>query len=164
MIYLFAFLAVVLRLLPHAPNFAPMGALALWAGISGDKCKIWLPLGAVFATDLFLGAYPGLIWVYASYALIFLTGYLSRPTSGLSRHLGLPFTGASLFYLVSNFGVWATGSIYPANLTGLVQCYAAAIPFFRNTLTSDLLYFNVFILLARAPSLWKSIKLVQKLS
>ncbi len=159
MIYLFALLAVVLRLLPHAPNFAPMGALALWAGMSGDKRKVWIPLLAVFFSDLFLGGYPGFVWVYASYFCIFFSGYLTKQTSGLARYLGAPIAGASIFYLVSNFGVWAGGSMYPATPGGLAQCYVAALPFFRNTLASDALYFNAFILLNKIFATLKNYQL-----
>ncbi|HLG94272.1 MAG TPA: DUF6580 family putative transport protein, partial [candidate division Zixibacteria bacterium] len=60
----------------------------------------------------------------------------------------LPVVGSALFYFVSNFGVWASGSMYPPTWAGLAQCYAAALPFLRNTLTSDLIYFNSFSLLA----------------
>jgi hypothetical protein len=53
--------------------------------------------------------------------------------------------GASvLFYLITNFGVWIDPvSAYPKNFDGLVQSYIAAIPFFRNTLTGDLVYTGV---------------------
>lgn len=147
MIYFLALLSILIRLLPHAPNFAPMGALALLAGMTGDRKKIWLPLAAVFATDLVLGFYSGFVWVYLSYGLLFFTGYFARRTSGAGKSIALPLAGSVLFYLVSNFGVWASGSMYPFNLAGLAQCYAAALPFFRNTLASDLIYFNAFVLL-----------------
>ncbi len=148
MIYFLALLTILLRLLPHAPNFAPLGALALLAGMTGDQRKVWLPLAAVFATDLILGFYPGFAWVYLSYGILFFTGYFARKAIGLKRSITLPLVGSSLFYLVSNFGVWAAGSIYPTTLAGLAQCYAAALPFFRNTLAADLLYCNGFFALA----------------
>lgn len=148
MIYFLALLSILIRLLPHAPNFAPLGALALLAGMTGDRRKIGLPLAAVFATDLFLGFYSGLIWVYLSYGLLFFTGYLTRHASGMKKLMVIPVTGSVLFYLVSNFGVWASGSMYPPTLVGLGQCYAAGLPFFRNTAVSDLVYFNAFVAMA----------------
>ncbi len=155
MIYFLALLSILIRLLPHAPNFAPLGALALLAGMSGEKHKVWLPLAAVFATDLFLGFYPGFVWVYLSYGLLFFTGYWTRKAAGLRKSMALPLAGSALFYLVSNFGVWASGSMYSPTWAGLVQCYAAALPFFRNTLASDILYFNAFLFFAAIfPQLW----------
>lgn len=145
MIYFLTLLTVLIRLLPHAPNFAPLGALALLAGMTGDKRKVWLPLAAVFATDLFLGFYAGFLWVYFSYGLLFFTGYWMRQAAGMKKSIALPLAGSVMFYLVSNFGVWASGSLYPPTAAGLVQCYAAALPFFRNTLASDLIYFNAFV-------------------
>ncbi|HXF48728.1 MAG TPA: DUF6580 family putative transport protein [Verrucomicrobiae bacterium] len=148
MIYFLAVLTVLIRLLPHAPNFAPLGALALLAGMSGDKRKLWLPLAAVFAADLYLGFYSGFLWVYLSYGLLFFTGYGMRQAAGMKKTIALPLSGSMLFFLVSNFGVWASGSLYPPTASGLAQCFLAALPFFRNTLASDLMYFNAFILLA----------------
>lgn len=161
MIYFLTLLTIILRLLPHAPNFAPLGALALWAGMTGDKRKILLPLAAVLVTDLVLGFYSGFVWVYLSYGLLFLTGYFSRKASGLRKFLGLPLVGSLFFYLVSNFGVWASGGMYPADGAGLLRCYAAALPFFRFTLVSDLVYFNAFAALAALGPV-KSAKLVLK--
>jgi len=45
-----------------------------------------------------------------------------------------------LFFVLTNFGVWALGALYPKTLTGLTECYVVAIPFFRNALLSDLFY------------------------
>ncbi|HEU4437300.1 MAG TPA: DUF6580 family putative transport protein [candidate division Zixibacteria bacterium] len=148
MIYFLTLLAILIRLLPHAPNFAPLGALALLAGMTGDKRKLYLPLGAVFATDLVLGFYSGFVWIYLSYGLLFFTGCSMRKAQGMKKTIALPLAGSVLFYFVSNFGVWASGSMYPPTEAGLVQCYLAALPFFRNTLASDLIYFNAFALLA----------------
>jgi len=147
MIYFLALLTILLRLLPHAPNFAPMGALALLAGMTGDQRKVWLPLAAVFATDLILGFYPGFAWVYLSYGILFFTGYFARKSAGIKKSFALPLAGSLFFYAVSNFGVWASSSIYPPTLSGLAQCYVAALPFFRYTAASDLLYFNGFVVL-----------------
>ncbi|MGH8004748.1 MAG: DUF6580 family putative transport protein [Limisphaerales bacterium] len=148
MIYFLTLITILIRLLPHAPNFAPLGALALLAGMTGDKSKIWLPLAAVFATDFVLGFYSGFIWVYLSYGLLFFTGYFMRKAEGIKKSTALPLAGSALFYLVSNFGVWAPGSMYPPTWAGLAQCYAAALPFFRNTAVSDLVYFNAFVAVA----------------
>ncbi len=148
MIYFLALLTILIRLLPHAPNFAPLGALALLAGMTGDKRKVWLPLAAVFATDLVLGSYSGFAWVYLSYGLLFFTGYMTRKAAGVRKSIALPLAGSVLFYLLSNFGVWVSGSMYPPTLAGLGHCYAAGLPFLRNTIASDFIYLNAFALLA----------------
>ena len=67
-------------------------------------------------------------------------------------------SGSLVFFVVTNLGVWLVGDLYPRTLDGLVTCYIAAIPFFRNTLAGDACYtvalFGGFALAQRyVPSL-----------
>ena len=48
------------------------------------------------------------------------------------------------FFAISNFAVWALWNMYPKTLAGLAECYTMAIPFFRNTAVSDLLFAGAF--------------------
>jgi hypothetical protein len=48
------------------------------------------------------------------------------------------------FFLISNFMVWVVWDMYAKNFGGLLACYAAALPFFRNTVTGDLVFSAVF--------------------
>jgi hypothetical protein len=57
-------------------------------------------------------------------------------------------TASLSFYAVSNFAVWAVWNLYPKTLAGLAECYTMAIPFFRNTMASDLLFAGAFFGLA----------------
>jgi hypothetical protein len=50
---------------------------------------------------------------------------------------------AMVFFLVTNFGVWACLDSFPKNVGGLVQCYAAGVPLLRNGLLGDLFYAGV---------------------
>ena len=52
----------------------------------------------------------------------------------------MTLAGSVLFFVWTNFGVWAFWNLYPHTLEGLVACYTAAIPFFRNTLLGDVVY------------------------
>ena len=54
--------------------------------------------------------------------------------------LGASLAGSVVFFLVSNFGVWMGWKMYPATVGGLIDCYVAALPFFRNTVLGDLAY------------------------
>ncbi len=133
--------ATLLRLAPHAPNFQPMDALALFGGaVLPGRWAFVVPLGAVALSDAVLGFYGvGMIWVYASYILIVVLGRLAlRRRSGMAV-AGTAVASAVLFYVVTNFGEW-TGPLYPHTLAGLAASYAAAIPFFRNTVLSDVAY------------------------
>ena len=139
-IFTIVILAVVTRLIPHAPNFAPIGGLALFSG-SHFKKKIALaiPLIAMFLSDIFLGFHKTIPYVYLSFIIIALIGGLIKSNKWQSL-LSASLISSVLFFLITNFGVWANGSMYQKNLNGLMQSYAFGIPFFRNTLISDLFY------------------------
>jgi len=47
---------------------------------------------------------------------------------------------STIFFIVTNFGVWALSGMYEENFSGLITAYALAIPFFHNTLLSTLFY------------------------
>ena len=133
--------AIVARVIPHAPNFAPIGGLALFSG-SHFKKKIALviPLTAMFVSDIFLGFHKTVPYVYVSFIIIALIGSLIKNNKWQSLLLA-SLTSSVLFFLITNFGVWATRSMsYQKNLNGLMQSYAMGLPFFRNTIISDLFY------------------------
>lgn len=133
-------LAVVARLIPHAPNFAPIGGLALFSGSHfKKKIALLIPLTAMFLSDIFLGFHKTIPYVYVSFIIIALIGGLIKNDKWQSL-LKASLVSSVLFFLITNFGVWATGSMYQKNLNGLIQCYGFGVPFFRNTLISDLFY------------------------
>jgi hypothetical protein len=134
----------VLRVAPHPPNFAPIGAMALFGGaaLSGGWAFA-VPLAALLLSDAVLGFYPGWIWVYASFALIVLIGMTLRTRRTPLRVTGAALGSSVLFFVVTNFGEWL-GPLYPHTLAGLRADFVAAIPFFRNTALSDLAYSLAF--------------------
>jgi hypothetical protein len=146
-------LAVVSRLVPHPPKFVFMGALGLFAGCHfRGPLAILVPLGAMLISDT-LGHYAGLSGMGFYNPLVMATVYAGMAASGVigmmirdSRSvpvLGLASLSCStVFFLVSNFGVWASGT-YPASIAGLVACYSAAMPFFQYTLAGDLVYTSI---------------------
>jgi hypothetical protein len=148
--------AAALRLVPHPPNFTPIGAMALFGG--AYLGRRWLafvaPLAALLLSDLVLGFYPEMIFVYLSVAIVVLIGHaLSKRRTVLG--VGAAAIASSvLFFLVTNFGVWLVMDYYPKSLPGLGACYVAALPFFQNTVAGDLFYsgllFGGFALLERA--------------
>lgn len=149
--------AALSRLVPHAPNLAPMTAVALFGGayLADRRLAFIVPLAALFLSDAILGFYEPsqMIAVYLSTALAAVIGLTIRSRRSVLR-VGTAAIAASLsFFVVTNFAVWAFGTMYPHNGAGLVQCYIVALPFFRNTLASDLLYsallFGGFVLLER---------------
>lgn len=134
--------AAAARLIPHPPNFTPVAALALFGGASfaGKRAALLVPLAGLFLSDLVFGFYAITPVVYASFAAIVCLGFWLRRRQNLWRLTLASVAGALLFFALTNFGVWALGDLYPKTWAGLAGCYVAAIPFFRNTLASDLLY------------------------
>jgi hypothetical protein len=143
MVFVLIVLAAASRLLPHPPNFAPVAAIGLYAGAYANRRWAWVvPFAALLLSDLVLGFYKpvGMLWNYLAFAacLALGAGWLSSSRS-LLRVTGAVLASSVAFFVISNFGMWASG-YYPRTWDGLVQCYTAAVPFFRNTLASDVLY------------------------
>jgi len=144
---LLVLLGVVFRVAPHPWNFAPVGAIALFAGATFDnrRAAFLVPLVTMFIGDLFIGLHSLMPVIYATYALIVVFGMLLR-----ERRRSISFVGAgaiasaTLFFVITNFAVWASGMTYPKTIDGLMACYVAAIPYFDRTLASDLLFSAIF--------------------
>ncbi len=139
--------AIFLRLTPHVPNVAPIGALALFSGfIMPNVGGFLLPLVAMIISDMFLGFHSTISYVYGSFILITGIGYLLHKKATLIE-VGLgSFTGSVLFFIITNFGVWMTSSLYEKNMSGLLRSYMMGLPFLRNTLIGDLFYNAIFFI------------------
>ncbi len=134
--------AAAMRLLPHPANFTPIGALALFAGAHFDD-KRWafvIPLAAMLLSDILLGFHGQMPVTYGAFAVIVAMGFSLKERRTALRVAGASVSAATFFFVVSNFGVWASGSLYPMTLQGLIACYVAAIPFFQNWLAGTLVY------------------------
>ncbi len=147
--------AAASRLVPHPPNFTPIAAMALFAG--AYTRSLWqaflIPLSAMALSDLLIGWHPLVPAVYASFALIVGIGLWLRGRKTVGRLAVAVGASSLLFFLITNFAVWAFGSMYPKSLAGLVAAYVAALPFFRNTVLGDACYstilFGGFVMLQR---------------
>jgi len=133
-------LAVVARLIPHAPNFAPIGGLALFSGFHfKKKVSLLIPLLSMFISDIFLGFHSTIFYVYVSFVLITFIGNNIKSLK-LQNLFFASILSSILFFLITNFGVWLAGSMYPKTISGLLQSYQMGLPFFRNTVFGDLIY------------------------
>jgi hypothetical protein len=137
------------RIVQHL-NFAPVGALSLFAGarLRGWRAYL-LPIALMAVTDPLVGGYSfATPFIYASFLINVWIGSHLRRTENPAWIGGAALAGSVQFFLLSNFGTWlAPGSVYGHTFGGLVNCFIAAIPFYRNTLLSDLGYTAVFFLL-----------------
>ncbi len=134
-------IGVTLRLLPHPANFAPIAAIALFGGaVLPRRLAPWVPLGAMVVSDLFIGFYDVMPVTWACYLLIALAGsrWLRRPT--LAKGAAVTLSASLFFFVVTNFAVWAASDMYAHTWAGLAQCYYMALPFFRGTVSSDVVY------------------------
>lgn len=142
--FVFSFAA---RFIEHAPNFVPIGALALWSGAYlTRKVSLFIPLLVMFLSDFIIGFYDWkvMLSVYFGFAIMVLLGRMVQRQKTASNVIFASFGGALLFYLITNFAVWASSAWYPQNLYGLLSSYTLALPFFRNSLLGDLFYGAVF--------------------
>lgn len=171
------FLAALSRLLPHPPNFTPIGGMALFGAAYFTK-KYWaflIPFIALFISDLVINnliypiVYPeyyegftlfttGWYWYYGAFALITLLGFQTLKEVKPTYLIGSSLAASVLFFLITNIGAWASGMMYPMDASGLMASFVAGIPFFGYTIAGDLFYvavlFGAFEMIeARFPQL-----------
>lgn len=147
--FLYVLAATLLRLAPHPWNVTPMGAMFLFSGAT-FPCKrdsLLVPLIALLVSDyavvhfLYGGRYGWWSpYTWTGFLLVGLIGWALRQKTTFAGVVGASLTGSIVFFLVSNFGVWMGGRLYPPTLLGLAECYFAALPFFRDSLLGDLAY------------------------
>ena len=136
------------RLIPHPPNFTPIIAVAMMSGyfFKNINLSFLVLFAAMFFSDLFIGLYQNIIFVYASLLLITFIFYKISKKINFKNLFVYGFIGSLIFFIISNFGVWALGSpgafdvAYDKNLSGLIECYFLAIPFFGNTFLSTIIF------------------------
>lgn len=157
--------AILLRLVPHMPNFAPIAALGLFCGAYlPKKYAIIVPLVAMAISDYLLlyihpfqgtadfsQVYPltalfhaGTFAVWGSVMVIGLIGIWLRTHKSFTNVLFGSLASSVLFFLITNFGFWLATSLYPKTFEGQMLAYAMALPFFKWTLLGDLFYTGVF--------------------
>jgi hypothetical protein len=142
------------------PNFKPVAAMVLFGAFYFRRS--WAAVAALIAimmlSDLKLGVYDWKLagCVYASLALAGVLGvWIKRSIeSGAERRMGALQVGrfaiasivmSTAFFVLTNAAVWAMGQWYPATWSGLVSCYASAVPFYRATLVGDLFFSGVIV-------------------
>jgi len=139
------------RLIPHPPNFTPVIAMAVFMPYLSRNVysAMLVPLLAMFVSDLYLGFHSSMFWVYIS---ILLGTTLSHYTMSIKKtyvHLGSnALVSSTIFFVITNFAVWMSGTMYPLTLDGLIICYTMAIPFFGNTLAGTLFYVSLLSLVS----------------
>jgi len=147
--YLFLVFAVLSRVLvlshPAWMNFTAVGGALLYFGARRSWREMITPLAVLMATDYCLTVYAyhypfyweGYVTTWVWYAAAMALGQILLSTKvSFVRGAAAALLGPTSFFVVSNFGVWASSGMYPHTLGGLIACYAAAVPFYRNDLLS----------------------------
>ena len=140
----------------HWWNIAPVAAMALLGGMYlGRRYALWVPLVVLAATDIVLNVwmgYPAIYWPrafdYAAFLLVGVVGLWARERK-VGAKIGAAIATPFLFFLISNFAVWLFGmnlanAPYAKTLSGLMECYAAGLPFLRGTLIGDWSFMALF--------------------
>ena len=146
--YLFVILALAVRFMPHPLAFTPVTGCLLFFGARGPRRRLWVPLLLLAASDVVLTrlvyAYPFtwdhfVSWTW--YAGMLWFGTRLREHVRPLTIVGAALAGSVSFFVVSNFGAWATWTdMYPRTLAGVMAAYAAGLPFFRRAVEGDLLF------------------------
>jgi hypothetical protein len=147
-------LAALVRLIPHPPNFAPVGGLAIFGGA---RLKGWqaycVPLLAMLVTDPIRSWMEGGFAPYSRtsivvYGCFLISVWLGRRLIGESTNLvrigSVTLLGSFQFFAFTNLSVWWFATdLYPHTISGLLACYVAAIPFLGRSVVADLFYAGV---------------------
>jgi hypothetical protein len=155
--YLFVALAIAIRflipthLLGLPYHFVPLGASLLFFGAKMSRKQMWIPLAMFAASDIlltrFVYHYPFSAETFISwfwYAGALGIGMMLRKNDNLVRVAGASLAASVSFFLISNLGSFFFLEMYPKTWAGLAECYTLAIPFFRSTLVSDMVFSVAF--------------------
>lgn len=147
-LYLLLILGIATRFMPHPGNFTAVGAIALFSGLYlSKKESLLLPLAVMLVSDIFIGFYlPSIMAsVYIGFILMVLIGQKLQNKIGFWAVTGAALSGSLIFFLLTNTAVWLFGTMYTHNLSGLMQSYYMALPFWRNEIIGDIFYSGVLI-------------------
>ncbi len=159
----FIIAAILLRLLPHYPNFAPVTAIALFSGAYFSRRTAFiLPLLIMVISDyllLYISPYgidfsrihpltslfhSTTLFVWGSFLISAALGVWAGRKKTAGR-VGLAAVAASLqFFILTNLGVWLTSGMYSLDFAGLAYCFAMALPFYKGTFMGDIFYTGLF--------------------
>jgi len=135
---------ILLRFAPHAPNFTPVAAIALFSGAYlNKKHALIVPLLLMVISDLVIGMHNVVAFTWGGFVLVSLLGIWIKKQKSVPRIIIASLASSLLFFVVSNFGVWLMGW-YPRTISGLFQCYVMAVPFLRDFTAATILYTAVF--------------------
>jgi hypothetical protein len=140
--------AALARLIPHPPNFTPVGGMSLYAGARMRGWRAYaMPMVLMAVTDALLKIFFGYSmfrfntpFVYGAFLINVMIGRVLLKKFSVSRLAAATLLCSTQFFLITNFAIWMTGEWYPLTLAGLATCFTVALPYFGNTLAGDAVY------------------------
>ena len=129
------------RIIPHPYNFSPMLAVGIFSGFYFRQFFLssFIAVSSMFLGDLYLGFHSTMFFTYTSLIIAVILGlFISKFKFTEILFAGL--ASSVCFFIITNFGAWLILDMYEKNLTGLMNSYILAIPFFHNTLISTFLF------------------------
>jgi hypothetical protein len=140
------FVLAFTRILPHPSNVTAVAAIALFGGgmFNNRFMSFMIPMAVMLLSDLFIGFHNTMWAVYTAFALTVVIGFAIRNKQNPLTVGTASLAGSVLFFLITNFAVWYGDTFYTQDLAGLITCYEAGLPFFRNGVLGDL-FFNLVL-------------------
>ena len=149
----FLLIGILSRVIIHIPNFTPIIALSLFSGAYFPrKYAIFFPLVLMILSDIIIGFHSTILFTWGSVILLTFLGIWLKNNKSPKIITISSLAASVIFFFITNFGTWLMGDLYPLTAEGLKECFILAIPFFRATLSSTLVYsalfFGIYELLA----------------
>lgn len=139
-------LGVIARFIVHVPNFTPILALALFSGLYLKKqYAVLVSLLLMIVTDVVIGLHSTVLFTWISIGLIAFMGQSLKTSKSYFKTTAFSLLAAVIFFVITNLGVWMMTGLYEPTAAGLQKCFVMALPFFRTTLASTVLYSLVFM-------------------
>lgn len=141
------------RLIPHPPNFTPIIAATILSSIFFNKStkSISVVIISFLITDIILGFYPSMMITYLSLILLILLSHNFFTSVNFKNLFFYSLTSSVIFFLLSNFGFWMFSGLYEISFSGLLKCFYMAIPFFKNTILSTIIFSYTFLVIYKLP-------------
>ena len=143
LVFSFIFILAISRIIPHVPNFTPIIAAAIFGPVffKDRVLGLAIPISGMFISDLIIGFHVYQIVIYLTLVSISL---LIPRNIKLAPITFYAFLSSLWFFLTTNFAVWLVWEYYPKTFDGLISCFILAIPFFKNTLISTIIFTILF--------------------
>ena len=121
--FIYFALGVIVRIIPHPPDFTPMIAICMFSGLKTKKMSVIFIFILMLSSDVFLSLIKGYP-VFGWWSFFTYTGFIAIILiSAKFKFYALTKKSPIVIVLLLLFGVWLAGGIYPKNFKGLIDCY-----------------------------------------